>query len=332
MDTVLVFPPHWPPFQIYPSLPLLQGYLRSRGEASRIVDANVQFHNHLLSQDFRARALTRVGRWLEGAQSSRADWQARLAARDQLAAGAHDAGVVFGMRAHHFRWDHGSRQIATRTWDSYLAMISAIYPTVWLNHRDLVVTRLSPDLPSVVRFCEDEEENIFLQYYVAHVAPMLQALRPGIVGIALAGPAQTLPAFTLCLLLRKCLPSTHITLGGPYCSALFGLQSPYEHLIGRYFDSIIEGRGELPLRELIIALRESRAMDSVAALTCRMPDGSLRRGNACTSAPRENRVDFTGIDLGAYFYDDPIPTSLWSTAGVDAERNPTKLNGASGGG
>ncbi|MGJ0531814.1 hypothetical protein [Methylocystis sp.] len=319
MDAVLVFPPHWPAFQVYPSLPLLQGYLRSRGQASEILDANVQFHNYLLSEEFRASALTRLESRPAATQASRSDRQVSMAVRDRLEKGGRDAAVVFSMRAPGFHLDHRSRQAAIRTWDSYLQLVSTIYPTIWLNHRDLTVTQLAQNFTDIVRFCEDHEENIFLQYYARRLAQTLQAMRPSVVGIALVGPAQTLSAFTLCLLLKKILPSTHITLGGPYCSVILGPHSSFANLIGDSFDSVIEGRGELPLLELLLALQESRPPDSVAALTCRTTDGRLRRGIACTFVPSESRADFTGIDLGAYFYDAPIPMRLYGTAGFHVE-------------
>ncbi len=148
------------------------------------------------------------------------------------------------------------------------------------------------------RYLQDESENTFCQFYLAHqVIPLLRKENVKVLGISVISPQQAIPALTLGLLVKKELPGVHVNMGGQWVT-LFRKELIERKDLFACFDSLIAFEGETPLYELVKAVsrnEEPKGSNIITGKT-RHPEFAPRgEGLNNLSCP-----DFTGLDLDDY--------------------------------
>ena len=310
MRTLLIFPPQWNPFHIYGSLPSLQSYLKQRGEAPYLCDANINFYNFLLSNDFRQIAIARVERLLQATASDGSRRDNMGSAREILLHGEEFVRVINTIRDREiFENIHKRREVLAK-WDTYLDAISTLYPPLKLTYRGLKIPDLNVDLESIIRFCTSGDDNLFKVYYTHSLRQHVQAVNPDIIGLSVVGLEQVIPSLTLCILLKADFPSSHLTVGGGVFSAYLESTNEYNSLMGTLLDSIILGPGGKPLYELIQALRSTTSLGNIPKLLFKSEAGTLPQ-NKIGSEDEDQlpEPDYSGLELSAYFHYDPTKSS-----------------------
>ena len=306
MRTLLIFPPQWNPFHVYGSLPSLQSYLKQRGESPRLCDANIDFYNFLLSNDFRQIAIARADRLLQATASDGSLRESIGSARDILHQGEEFVRIINTIREREiFENIHKRREVLAK-WDTYLDAISTLYPPLKLTYRGLKIPDLNVDLESITRFCTSGDDNLFRVYYTHSLRRHVQAANPDIIGLSVVGLEQVIPSLTLCMLLTTDFPSAHLTVGGGVFAAYLESTNEYDSLMGTLLDSIIFGPGGKPLYELIDALRNQTSLANIPNLLFKSENGALPK-NKIGSEDEDQlpEPDYSGLDLSAYFHYDP---------------------------
>jgi anaerobic magnesium-protoporphyrin IX monomethyl ester cyclase len=310
MTVLLVFPPQWNPFHVYPSLPSLQSYLKQRGEPPYLCDANIEFYNFLLTPDFRRLGIDRAERLLQQTSSGDSRREGIAYARDVLLSGEEFVRTITGIRERQVFENIHKRREVLAAWDTYLGAVSTLYPPLQLTYRGLKMPDLDVDLGSVLRFCASGEDNLFAVYYAHALRRHLLEVMPDVIGLSVVGLEQVIPSLTLCRLIKADFPSAHLTVGGGVFAAYLEATNEYDSLIGTLLDSIIIGSGGESLYRLIEALRSKAALSSVPGLVFKSESGALHKNNAAVEhADKPTATDYSGLNLSAYFHYDPTKSS-----------------------
>ncbi len=306
MRTALIFPPQWNPFQPYLSLPSLLAFLKQHGESASLYDANIEFYHYLFSKNFQNRALDRASSLFEIEMDE--NKASNLLAATAIINDAHDYyAMANNLRRGEAYGDLPSLRMALSSWESYLSAVSTIYSPITISCHGLRIPGLGMDLDRVRDFCENIDSNPFLAYYQDELVSKIVKDNPNIIGISIIGIEQIYPGLTLCKLLKKAIPTAHITIGGSVFSRFLETPNTYNFLFGEFFDSIVMYEGEVPLLNLIRAISEGSDLHEVPNLVYISSD-SLVQKTAVGGGVDVNELpppDFTELDLTKYY--SPVP-------------------------
>ena len=148
------------------------------------------------------------------------------------------------------------------------------------------------------RYLQDESENTFYQFYLAHqVIPLLRKEDVKVLGISVISPQQAIAALTLGLLVKRELPGIHVAMGGQWVT-LFREELIKRKDLFACFDSLIAFEGETPMYELVKAVNRNEEPKGPNIITGKTrhpefaPQGEDLNSLACP--------DFSGLPLKDY--------------------------------
>ncbi len=257
----MIAPPVWTPIYPYLALPVLTAYLRGEGLSVSQYDASL---------DFFLNHLLKAGEWSAGQiRDPEAFFEPlgliqRLQETRRLLVSLSKRHSPLGFTFNSLRWP-GAASLE--------------------EMRHLCDWGGNP----LLSFCEDR------------LARRIREEGPQIVGISLSTPHQLLPALTMSRFIKARFPEIHVVLGGKHCLALHGgfLREP--RLFQEFFDSLIPGQGERPLRALVEAMGSGGSLSGVPGVSF-AHDGAVRVNPPPSPLPLQDlpHPDFHGLDLGAY--------------------------------
>lgn len=155
------------------------------------------------------------------------------------------------------------------------------------------------------------------------LAEQLAPLQPLLVGISIGFPDQAADAFACAQLARQLLPTTHVTLGGPWVSRhlrhLTDTDQMAEPALLENIDSLVLDAGEIPLGALWRELASPRPnLESVPGLRLLVGRGTRRKIHA---APPAETFSLDRLPLPAY---DALPLTRYLHA-PDRLQLPVRL-------
>lgn len=118
----------------------------------------------------------------------------------------------------------------------------------------------------LLSFSQDYHRNLLLHIVEKFMLENIIRLKPDIIGLSLIFQGQLTSTFTLASLLKKNLPSSHITVGGPYLTQILSRNLKKLSNLFKIIDSIILGEGEIPLSKLASSLSEKNGLKQVPNL------------------------------------------------------------------
>jgi hypothetical protein len=251
-ELLLVQPPYWSPFQPPLALAALSAWLRSAGRTVHSIDLNLAFFDWLLSDE--------CAHLLDQAAPASAD---RAADRALLASASGLREAIAALHA----TDH-SRPLTTtevrrsflvsRWLEAHLAAVSRLDGGFSLSLRTGLRWRggLSPE--AVARVVEHPSPAIaaFLHRALSRV---LEPGPPAAFGLSCLGQEQL--AFTLMLGTRlKAVAAAPVIVGGSYLPRLLHSGALPAEWLGRAFDLVVRGQGEIPSEMLLDNLDRGRSL------------------------------------------------------------------------
>ncbi|MEW6670300.1 MAG: radical SAM protein [Thermodesulfobacteriota bacterium] len=304
MKIALIYPPTADPTAPYLSVPILTGYLRSKGMEVLPIDANVEGYDFMLRPEnlrkvavladrrlgqLKKEPLLDHGSQLEGLALFRASRFAH-----ELPDKIQDALSVMRDPSGRRFYDPQSYEKAVVVIERALQLISAAHAPLALNFNSY---RTPFALLSIREIAADArpERNPFHAYYSEVLCERLARENVGIAGISVAFPGQIQPAYALAYLLRRRFRNLHITVGGPAMTqALIRLSAGQLRRAMTPFHSAVLFEGEAALADLVRSVEKGKS------------PGGVIRGETATDLSDLPAPDYEGLPLGAYLSPEPV--------------------------
>lgn len=311
MRVALVYPPTCDPTAPYLAVPMLTGFLRSRGVDVLPIDANVEAFDALLDPAslgaLRDRLEARLGELDRRPALSHVE-QLEYAALVRNRADAHAIVEGIATAKATFRdeatfHDPDAYACAVATVDAALRVVSAThYPL----HLDFTAYRTPFGLTTMdeVERASRPGADPFDDYVMSTLIPRLRDAKVDVVGLSVCFPGQLQPAYAFALKIKRALPHVHVTCGGP------GITQMLIRLTGKRlaralgpFDSACVFEGEHTLLGLVRALSDKRPLRECANVVVRdkLMGARWLAGHGMEDLKALPPPDFDGLPLGAYF-------------------------------
>jgi len=312
--TLLIFPPVWTPVTPYLALPLLVAYLLEKGLPAKQYDASLDFFlKYLLTP-------TTLFDLLEVVEK-------RDRAGDYSGANQDEKSLIEDLKANQNSWTQkisriGSTIESMRSESGFyepetcirdqadlydmLSLASlAYYPTAFTFN-----TFSNPaieDFDSMVRFCDDETINPFLESFATQLTGKLKEEQPSLVGISISTSHQLAGALTMARFVKKKYPSMHVTLGGRHILRLRESFMKRPSFFPGFCHSMIMDNGEKPLLKLINQLKTGGTLRDVPNLVYFHEDRLVfNEKGPHEPIPEVPTPDFSDLPLKDYLAPSPI--------------------------
>ncbi|MEW5821477.1 MAG: radical SAM protein [Cyanobacteriota bacterium] len=326
MKTLLLFPPQWTPFSPPLSVPVLTAYLRANNIEVIQRDANIEFYNYILSKDFISGVKNKVDTFMDRCNKL-------LGASGNLYVLPEKAQIKYKVIQQLFKelepwWPeletNTERAIKIlKTPDMFyqpLLLAEAIFHLKYalqacglayfpselhFNFYQHVNYKLS--IESIKEAADDEESNIFLEYYNNTLLKDIIEINPDFVGISIGCNTQLIGGLTLARKIKALLPHAHVNIGGNSFTRLLDIVDERPEIFDYFTDSITYGEGEIALLTLVQALEKNEGISNVPSIAYKKDNKTII--NSSRTPYNLNNLptpDFDGLDLSLYLGGDII--------------------------
>lgn len=303
MKTALIYPPSADPTAPYLSVPMLTGFLRSKGLDVLPIDANIEAYDQLLRKStllaMTQKADSRLAKLEKKASLSHMDQLSYISLHRSrglmcnLTESIDDAVAVMRGNGDRF-YDPVEYETALMTIQDGLTLISSAFSPVTL---DFCYYNTPFSLLNIEEIQKDSQaqRSPFYEYYEKTLAPRLSREQVRIAGISIAFPSQIQPAYTLAFILRKLFPDMYLVAGGPALTQVFVKLNNQEasHARGP-FDSVVLFEGEETLYSLISDVKKGIRSQGIIS-------GTMSEKLDHLPSP-----DFDGMPLDLYLSPEPV--------------------------
>ncbi|MBN1685197.1 MAG: radical SAM protein [Spirochaetales bacterium] len=299
-NVVIIYPPTADPTSPYISLPVLSGYLRSKGIAAFPIDANIEFYCRLLEKKKLDTLCRRVERRTQDLAVSGNLSHAQ--ALELSASPVYDkgfstlpdrvAGALRVLRGSAF-YDDAAYSGAVETVELALSVLSAAYYPARITFSSY----RTPFALLCAKEIQDESQpdrNPFLEYIAGDLVPRLREVHADVVGFSVAFTGQLQSAFSFAYTLRRMMPDMYLTAGGPALTQLLAHRGAAgEGFLGP-FDSIVLFEGETALLQIAEALASG------------LRPAGIITGSNNGDLGRLPFPDYEGLPLDLYLSPEPV--------------------------
>lgn len=326
MKILLIFPPQWAPFSPPLSLPVLTAYLRKNNVEVIQKDANAEFYNYIISQDFVSSVKKHVDTFMDRCNNM-------LGASGNLYVLPEKTQIKYKVIQEMFQelepwWPELETNTARamtilKTPDMFYqplllaeaifhikyalqAMGLAFFPSdILLNYYSNINYKLTID--SIRSASEDKDGNIFINYYENKLLKEIEEIKPDIIGLSIGCNTQLIGGLTLSRKIKESFPDIHVNIGGNSFTRLMDVVENKPEIFDHFADTIIYGEGELSILALIRALEKGSSLLKVPGLAFKKDDKTIvtpaKTPNSLNDLPTP---DFEGLDLSLYLAPQPI--------------------------
>ncbi|MFH0784656.1 MAG: radical SAM protein [Pseudomonadota bacterium] len=307
MRTLLVFPPASDPAHPPLGIAALAGYLRTQGHEVDLIDLNLMSYEYLLSPchietcgQKIERRISQLERLPELQKESAVEY--KLLISNSLASHYISAALpsaLDNLRSTRIYKDRRLYSKSAVIVKRGMELVSAAYYPVRWYARGFSMGHRPTSSSEVLAATGDHQQNLFLPF-IEDFLSTYTCKMPDVVGISLNYYCQLIPAMTLAKQLRRKFTETKIIIGGGlvcFYENRWEVLAQFQELV----DAWIPYEGEIPLHNLLSALRAGRSItsvpgvlsfkDSIAHIIPSPPPPNLR------DLPLP---DFTGLELDHY--------------------------------
>ena len=297
MKIALIYPPTADPTAPYLSVPILTGYLRSKGMDVLPIDANVEGYDFLLKPEQLRKLSAQVDRRLARLKKEphlNHGLQLECVALAEAERFAHDLPGQIGEALRVMRDRSGKQFFDPLHYEKAVIVIERSLQLISAAHTPLALNFNAYRTPfALLNISETEADarpgrNPFHEYFSEILCERLAREGLRMAGISIAFPGQIQPAYALAYILRRRFRDMHITVGGPAITqVLIRLSSEQLRRAMASFDSAVLFEGEAALAELVRSLEKGKA-----------PAGVIS-GTAGTDLSALPAADYDGLPLSA---------------------------------
>ncbi len=305
MSIVLIFPPTWDVSLPYLSLPCLSAYLKKLGVEVCSIDANIESFYFLLETS----NLEEVKEYITGKIRNPLDKKHEVFIRRALATcdfiiEKKDEALDFFRIPENLNNYQGllwASDIIEQTMDLYTARYYPMYFTLYgiIN----MVKKFNPD--EIIDFAENPSYPLAV-FYRDRLLPRIEAEKPSIVGFSAISRDQMLHSVYLANLIKGHFPEIHTTIGGCFINVISEKIKRDFYPLGKYFDTVIFGQGEIPLYNLyrIINEKSDYEKDRRNILSLSGKETPMKHCNLSSEYKDFPVPDFSDFPLDKYISND----------------------------
>jgi len=323
MKTLLIFPPTSDPAHPPLGIASLAGYLREKGKNVETLDLNLLSYYHFLSRENLAQCKEKITHRLmkletQDKLSPEDGEEYRLLAQNSMSAtyliDSIDKALDDLQRAATYTSLTHYKEAASIVKRAMEFVSAAHYPVRWYS-RGFSMSYLPTKSDDVINAISDKKENLFISFYLEQL-PLIEKLKPDIIGVSINYYCQLIPALTLASLLKKRLDRPYIVAGGGlicFFQDQWDVLHPFMENKNKIVDSFIPFEGEIPLFHLIETLEKGMPFSRVPGMVyC---DGPTVYANQPPSPPdllTLSPPDYEGLPLERYIAPEPVLLTLTS--------------------
>lgn len=296
LDTLLLFPPQWSPFQPPLSIPSLCAWIKRAGFVCSSYDVNVEFYDYLFSDECAKKLIDNL---------SHCDDSAALAHRAIFENVSDFRSVVLEYRSKGRPIDGDellSAYKSVKHFETYLKAISSCSSgfTISPYSFDFGSSVLNPR--SIEKFAENPPPIIddFVTKFVSKIA---ETPLPRCFGLSCIGQEQLAWSVLIANRLKRRF-DIPVIVGGTILPRIYERGRMPSEWLGRYFDVIVRNEGEKPLEGILSAYRANQAdFSGIPGLIFRQNDGSIIETQVGRPL-QQNEIptpDFSQLPLNRYF-------------------------------
>jgi radical SAM superfamily enzyme YgiQ (UPF0313 family) len=312
------------PYDPYPALPYLKGYLKRNGIVAEQYDVNNAFYNYILTPCSLKKALAWAEKRFLMLQSKEKLIDMEVIEYRQLL-----KPVLFGETViesinesiktlHDSKkfYDPGKYHWATTVISAGLALYSCRYfpEKVTLSGYSFPDTE-TKSIGDILDLIENGPSSIFEEHLSEVILAYIEKHRPPIIGFSMFDYSQFYSSLLLVKLLKKVKAySPKIIFGGILMSFYKEKLVNYPQMFD-WIDVAVVYEGEQPLLEYMAYMAGERALDEVRNIIYRTKDGCVQQNAVCRFDINEIAVpDYEGIAMDRYFSPERI-VSVMSSKG-----------------
>ncbi|MDJ0841412.1 MAG: radical SAM protein [Acidobacteriota bacterium] len=296
-------------FGPYLSLPLLKGYLNSKGVSVSILDLNIEFYDWCLSREtlLAAGPLLHERERREATSLSPIAWAGlckALLTHDYLAERVEEAKRV--MRTPDAYLDDVRREQAKVEICGALNAVAAAFPGTTVTPGEITFSDCGLHPDKVIPFLSSEA-NLMNWFYRERARPLIGSQSYDFIGFSLPAWEQLIPTLTMASALKAEFgDGLHLCMGGNYTTRLVGTWNNKAHPYTQWVDSFSLFEGEDSLYQLLGALDENTPLEKVTNLAFAGGSELVQTPVAEVDIDTVATPDFDGLVLDRYLAPDPI--------------------------
>jgi anaerobic magnesium-protoporphyrin IX monomethyl ester cyclase len=303
---VLVGPPPSDPTQPYSSLPMLTGFLRSKGLDVVQIDLGVQLFDKLMEatklEQARRRAESRLNE-IEVEDGFKERFYKIIGLSDHIIEHVGEAKAI--MRDPERFYDLSKYEWASSVLKMGCELASLpSHPTILTPYNYITTAR--PTFKDMLDASSHRTDNLFFNEFSTETVPEILSNDPLLVGISVTYVSQIVPAFTLARLLKEAAPELHVSIGGATISQMES-QIMRDPTCFQFADSYVVGEGETALLTIALNILQGRVQRSVPN-TIFEENGKAIAGKMWGHEEIEKLPppDFDGLQLEKYLSPEPV--------------------------
>lgn len=320
MKVLLIMPPVFIPTNPYLSTPSLKAYLVQKGYDVKQKDINIEVFDIFFSRPYLQVILDKIDLKLSYLSKKKTKNKEKSKYLESLKYFKNIGPQLIdevekAKRAMKDRRDFYNIEkyvVARHILEEVLKMISIVYhPSKigWHKFETFPLKKMSIFLKVIT----EPQVNPFIEIYERYILPEIWKQDYDLIGISFASYEQFVPGFTLAKLIKKVIPTVHLTLGGSALSFVRHKLPGQMEAFKDFVDSIIIYEGERPLEELIKALKNKRNFSSIPNLI--YSEDSKIKVNSAIGPLDINELptpDFDGLNLNLYISPEVVLPLLTS--------------------
>ena len=318
MDGMLVFVPQWYPGNPYASVSILRGKLKEAGAIIASVDLNIEFYNYILTSEFMEQSLEKARREysrlaciasMTEAENNKFEYLSRILNDSRYTDRVLErlAESVRTFKEKDKFYDPEKLMAAKVIVNDALAVISAAYYPGVISFSNYYHPSQRGDFDAIEMASEDEETNIFLDFYnKSGVIDRFYLIRPAPILISVADYTQLLSAVTLYKLIKRRF-DVPVMLGGNIITKLSERMCRHPEIFGRWCDYLCFGDGEISVVGQIRFLRGKCDASEVPGLAV-LKNGTVKVTpyTLCSDLSSQGLPCLDETDFRAYYSAEPV--------------------------